>query len=579
MKKVAAAWTAAVLVLCSGPVVLAQASGPGAGSGSVEETETGIPVTDPLTIEKCGGCHARDDKGNLSRISWSRTTPEGWSQSIKRMVRLNGLQLSAEDARAIVKYLGTRHGLAPEEAKPVMYLVEKRIVDEAIPNEDVRQACAACHAFAQPMSWRRSKAEWQLLQNLHVGMFSQADAQFRRTADRPPGAPPLPEGAPKVTAGQVALDYLTKNAGLHSAEWAAWQSRIRDPGIAGKWLVSASMPGKGRFVGEMVITPGKAKDEFATAVTLTSLQDGATITRTGSGLVYAGYSWRGRSAGSGARARGPDDAGSDAREALWIAPGQQSAEGRWYWGEYQEFGFDVKLTRASAAPALVAVTPFALKAGAKGVRVTLHGGNLPAGVAPSDVSLGAGVTITRIVSTTPDRVVAEVDVAPDAAVGNRDVQVAGAILENAFPVFQKLDYLKVTPETALARLGGIKFGKGYQQFEAIGFTNGLDGKPNTADDVRVGPADVTWNIEEFASVTYDDDKKFVGALSPTALFTPAFEGPNPARKFSRNNYGEVWVEATARTDKDKFGKPLTGRAYLVVTIPTYQRWDQPEVSQ
>jgi quinohemoprotein amine dehydrogenase len=473
-------------------------------------------------------------------------------------------------------------GLAPEEAKPVMYMVEKRIIDEAIPNDDIRTACAACHGFGQPLSWRRSKAEWQHLQNLHVAMFSQADQQFRRPVggDGPRGAAP-PAGdppAPKVTAGQVAIEYLTKAAPLHTAEWSTWQSRIRDPGIAGKWLVSATLLGKGKFVGAMVISPGKTKDEFTTTVTLKSLSDGATLTRTGSGLVYAGYSWRGRSSGPG-KAQSPDDPGGEAREVLWIAPGQQTAEGRWFWGEYQEFGFDVKLTRATPAPAVVAVAPYALKAGAKDARLTLYGGNLPAELTASDLSLGAGVTVKRIVSHSADQIVVEADVAPDAAVGARDVQVAGAILENAFPVFQKLDYLKVTPETALSRLGGIKFAKGYQQFEAIGFTNGRDGKPNTADDIRIGPADVTWNIEEFASTTYDDDTKFVGALSPTALFTPAAEGPNPARKFSRNNYGEVWVEATAKADKDKFGKPLTGRSYLVVTVPTYQRWDQPEVTQ
>jgi len=55
--------------------------------------EEGIPVTDPLVIAKCSGCHKKDEKGNLSRISWERTTPEGWQEAIKRMVRLNGLEL------------------------------------------------------------------------------------------------------------------------------------------------------------------------------------------------------------------------------------------------------------------------------------------------------------------------------------------------------------------------------------------------------------------------------------------------------------------------------------------------------
>jgi quinohemoprotein amine dehydrogenase len=39
------------------------------------------------------------------------------------------------------------------------------------------------------------------------------------------------------------------------------------------------------------------------------------------------------------------------------------------------------------------------------------------------------------------------------------------------------------------------------------------------------------------------------------------------------------VVATAKSEKDKDGNPLAGRSYLVVTVPTYIRWDQPEVSQ
>src|SRR5204863_517031 len=74
-------------------------------------TEDGIPVTSQLVISKCSACHRKDDKGNLSRISWERTTPEGWQQAIKRMVRLNGLTLSPEEARQIVKYLSNHHGL------------------------------------------------------------------------------------------------------------------------------------------------------------------------------------------------------------------------------------------------------------------------------------------------------------------------------------------------------------------------------------------------------------------------------------------------------------------------------------
>lgn len=572
-----------VLGVFSTSVVVAQVAKPDADSAAAfNETEAGIPVTDALTIAKCGGCHAADSKGNLSRISWSRTTPEGWSQAIKRMVRLNGAVITPDESRAIVKYLSGAHGLAPEEARPVMYMPEHRMIDETnIPNETVRTSCAACHGFGQALSWRRSKVEWKLLQNLHVALYSQADAQYRRPSVEPADQPvpgQTPPAKPRL-AGDVGLEYISKTAPLATPEWTAWRPRLRPARLAGKWLVSASVPGQGRYVGEMTIASGKDEDDFVTSVSLQSLAGGAAITRRGNGIVYGGYSWRGRSTAGAPKDAGPGDALRDARETMWFSPDQKSATGRWFWGEYHEFGYDVTLTRATGAPTIFSVVPDALKAGSKAVQLRILGDSLPAGVKGGDIDAGAGVTVTQVLSSSPSEVVVTVDVASDATVGRRDVGIAGATLEKALPVYRKVDYLKVTPETSVSRLGGVKFAKGYQQYEAIGFDNGPDAKPYTADDLAIGPVDVDWSVEEFLAVTYDDDKKFVGTLSPTALFTPATEGPNPARRFGRNNYGDVWVVATAKAEKDKFGKPLTAKSYLVVTVPAYQRWDQPEVSQ
>ena len=53
----------------------------------------------------------------MSRISWIRTTPEGWEEAIKRMVRLHGVPLDPDDARKILRYLSDEQGLAPEEAR------------------------------------------------------------------------------------------------------------------------------------------------------------------------------------------------------------------------------------------------------------------------------------------------------------------------------------------------------------------------------------------------------------------------------------------------------------------------------
>jgi quinohemoprotein amine dehydrogenase len=177
--------------------------------------------------------------------------------------------------------------------------------------------------------------------------------------------------------------------------------------------------------------------------------------------------------------------------------------------------------------------------------------------------------------------VAQVDVAADAVPGKRDLVLGTSSLEGALAIYDKVDYIKVLPEASMARLGGDEHDvhpRGYMQLEVMAYQRGEDGKLHTPDDIELGPVDVNWSVEEFYAVFGDDDKEFVGSLSNNGLFTPNIDGPNPQRKFSRNNYGDVWVVATAKNEKDKEGKPLVGKSYLVVTVPTYIHWDQPEVS-
>src|SRR5271170_1334698 len=152
----------------------------GAAAAPAAAAEPGIPVTDALTISKCSSCHAKDDKGNLSRISWIRTTPEGWEEAIKRMIRLNGLTLQPAEARLIVKYLSNAQGLAPEESKPVMYMAEHRMQDEVIPNDSVKATCNNCHALGRAFQWHRTRAEWSLLADTHSALYTQAESAFRR---------------------------------------------------------------------------------------------------------------------------------------------------------------------------------------------------------------------------------------------------------------------------------------------------------------------------------------------------------------------------------------------------------------
>ena len=565
--------------------LLAQAQKPQAATSAEpakSAPEEGIPVTNQLVITKCGGCHTKDEKGNMLRISWERATPEGWEEAIKRMMRLRGVSLTPDEARSVLKYLATYHGLAPEEAKPIMYYAEHRIQDETnIPNDSVKGACANCHPMARPLSWRRSAEDWKYLANLHIALYPQADEAFRlgiNAGGFDEGQHHLEPGAPLPV--DDALAYLSKTAALKTPEWAAWRARMRAPKLTGRWVVSAYIPGRGKFYGDMEVEAASgADDEFTTRVKLASVKDGSTITRTGHSVVYAGYSWRGRSKGTPAAKATPDDLGSEMREVMWVSPDQSTAVGRWFWGEYQEFGFDISMQRASADPTLIGVDRSLLKTGSTGTRVRLIAESLPAQVEAADLDFGTGVTVKRIVSHTPTEIVAEVDVAADAVSGKRDIAFKRSVLQSAIAVYDRIDYVKVTPDSALAHLGSEKHPKGFQQFEAVAYNRGADGKLHTADDVELGPIDVNWSVEEFYSTYGDDDREFVGSLSNTGLFTPASDGPNPQRRFSRNNYGDVWVVATAKNEKDKDGKPLVGKSYLVVTVPTYIKWDQPEVGQ
>jgi quinohemoprotein amine dehydrogenase len=505
------------------------------GQPGPAKSEEGIPVTDPLVIAKCGGCHVRDERGIMQRVSFARTTPEGWQDVLKRKILANGVMLTPPEARSMVKYLSTQHGLAPEEAKPVMYAVERRIHDESrMSTEAFRTACAKCHALAQPLSWRRSREDWQELAKTHAARY-------------------------KIQPSPENIDFLATNAPLRSREFAAWGARAHSTNLAGRWLVSAFLPGRGKYYGEIQVEPA-GDNEFNTRARLTSVRDGSEIVRPGRSVVYGGYAWRGRSKGSTAASSVPDDPSSEGREVLWIAPDQSMAEGRWFWGQYQEFGFDVKLRRPSSDATLLATEPSSLKVGSQANRVRFIGDNIPATVALADLKLGPGVTVRRIVSRTPREVMAEVDVAANAPLGKRDAVLRQTMLTGAIAIYDRVDYVKVTPESAMAAFGNQTRLRGFQQFDAVGYQRGADAKLHTDDDVELGPVDVTWSIEIFYALE-GSSTDFVGKVSPNGFFTPAADSPDI-------NY-DVWVVATAKSEQDKAGKPLVGKGYLVVTVPTY----------
>src|SRR5262249_51649485 len=115
---------AAALVASAAPIVHAQP--PAAPREATAARDEGIPVEGDPVRSRGGGCPKSDDQKRMSRISYRRATPENWERTIKRMVTLNHATLDPADARAILKYLADRQGLAPDELRPIAFEAERR---------------------------------------------------------------------------------------------------------------------------------------------------------------------------------------------------------------------------------------------------------------------------------------------------------------------------------------------------------------------------------------------------------------------------------------------------------------------
>lgn len=558
-------------IILAGSLLHASQAAPPQTAAPTAKPEDGIPVTDETTRKACGSCHRPDEKGQLSRISFQRNTPEGWQNTIQRMAALNNLNIDPATARHVVKYLANNHGLAPEEAKPAAWDVERRWIDfKYTANADAESACNKCHTLGRVIAQRRTRGEWELLIAMHRGWYPLVDNQaFRRGGPAPRDRGP--DGRPPDTRHPVekAIDHLAQTFPLKTPEWTAWSATMRPARLDGAWTLSGWELGKGAIYGRVTITADPAApEEFTTAITYRVARTGETITRSGRALVYTGFQWRGRST--------TQAADSGLREVMMIDRDWRRMEGRWFTGGYDELGLDITLDRLGADPRVLGTDRTALKQGVAGQELKIYGANFPAGLQPADIDLGPGLTVTRIVSVAPDVATVTVDVAAAAAFGMRDVFVAGASRPRALAVFDRVDRIAVKPDWAMARVGGIAFPKALAQFEAWGFSNGADGKADTPDDVELGLVEAQWSLEEFAATYDDDDIKFVGTLdAATGRFTPNIDGPNPARKGERNNIGDVWVVArhAAEAAGSKPAVTHRARAHLLVTVPLYMRFD------
>jgi quinohemoprotein amine dehydrogenase len=524
----------------------------GAAPAGAQGRPDGYAIDDPTVVARCSRCHAVDDDGRMTRISYLRKTPEGWQTSIRRMMALHFVRISTDEATAIVRYLSNEQGLAPEELEPGRFEVERRMIDFDYEGpSDVEFTCIQCHSMGRVITQRRTEEEWGLLLDTHRALYPLVDNQAFR--DDPDEDQPM----------DAAVDHLSEVFPLETAEWSAWSANRRSPRLAGTWALSGYEPGRGPIYGTVRIEADpRSADDFTTTTSYAYVESGERVTRSGAAIVYTGFQWRGRS---------NPGSGTELREVMSLERDQRTMSGRWFRGGYDEIGPDVTLRRVGSEPLLTGVYPRALARGAS-TDVTLFGANLGAS-GGTELDFGTGIVVERVSAATNESVTLRLRVADDAAIGPRDLVAGGfvgAVLANAVLVHDGVDRIAVTPETGMARVGGAVFPKGYQVFEAIGWNDGPDGEANTDDDLSLGRVDVTWTVEEYSATFTDDDARFVGTMGTDGTFTPALDGPNPERSGMRNNVGDIWVVATHRTGA---GEELRARAHLVVTVPLYLRWE------
>jgi len=515
-------------------------------SASATAGESDGKVLTPRKIleRQCAACHHKLPDGSYSRISRIRGVPEAWDMTIIRMRRVQHARISPAEQAQLVKYLADSQGLAPEEAAPYRYILERRPnYIEQIPNEQLGLVCSSCHSFARVALERRPADEWLKLVNFHLGQFPSLEYQSRLRSVQ----------WWKIASTQMPPE-LEKRFPLESAAWKRW-SEHKTGDLSGEWRVAGHQPGAGDYRGALTIAKAGGDDRYNVRWGLT-YEDGKRMSGDGAAILYTGYEWRASATLDG----------KPVRQVFAVAPDGESMAGRWFYTETDERGGEISAVRVKAgASKVLAIEPSSLRAGGK-ARLTIVGINLS-----GDIGLGDGIKVVERVSGGPGEMVVIAQADENATDGMRDVSVGGANGKSLLMVYHRLDSVRIEPDYAIARVGdnGGPIPSVTAQFEAVGYLNGPDGKPGTADDIRVGVVAAKWSLAPFDETAAEmQDVKFAGQMDTNGLFTPAGAGPNPQRRFGTNNTGNLKVLASVEDEN----KPLSGTAQLIVTV---QRWVDP----
>lgn len=513
-----------------------------------------VTVSSPQEIiaASCGGCHAKDGEDRWVRISDQRKTPEGWQMTLVRMQIAHKAQLvdpaggdSNAALRRLVKYFADTQGLAPSESAPHRFILEQELnTIEQHESEQFRSMCARCHTGARVGLQRRTEDEWRNLVHFHLGQFPTTEYQLM--------------GRDRDWLGQALKEVvpdLAKKYPMESAAWEQWQAAPK-PGFGGRWKVIGYMPGRGDFSGVMV-TGAQDGDRYSVEFS-GQFVDGESLSGSGSAIVYTGYDWRATLQLG------------DVKYRQVMASSEDGAEltGRMFQREHNEWGLRMRAVRETGKSEVLAVQPGIIRAGSEGL-MTVVGINLDGAV-----DLGPGLKVVEEVSRGAGNILLRVAADAAAPVGERAVQVGQSELAQALTVYKDIDRLQVEPAYAVGRVGDNGGSQSTVEaiFDAIAWSNGADGEPGTADDLRIGRVPAKWSVAGYnEQAIADEDQRFAGQMGmDDGVFTPAGAGPNPERRFQTNNAGNLKV--IAGIDQD--GQTIQGEGHLMVTV---QRWINPPI--
>lgn len=485
-----------------------------------------------IVANVCGACHAKNEKGEYSRIDASRRTPEGWEMNLVRMMRNYGVQLDDAEFVAVLRHLADTRGLSVEETEGFRYILENEpVADDHGPNQLMTDTCGRCHSYARVAMQRRSSGDdWLKTINFHLGQFPSLEYQaLARDRD---------------WWGVARTDVLNELTERYVSATVPERSQAD---LSGEWRITGHQPGRGAYDGTLTIE--RDGDGYSLVETL-NFADGQNWTRSGAAYLYGAGEWR---------ATLTSDQ-TELREVMALRA-DGSLEGRWFHADQTALGGRIHAVRMDGAPQILAVSPDHIRAGDT-IEMRVSGVGLD-----GDIAMPAGLT-AEVVSRDATAAVLRVSAAADAAPGRAALGIGAATLDSAVGVYSQLDHVTVEPALTYSRIGdnGGPIARQPAVFDAVGWLNGPDGVAGTADDIRIGVVPAEWSSDNFDEMARaNEDARFAGRIEPTGIFEPADAGPNPERVMTTNNAGHLGITARVQ-DGDR---SLEGKAELYATVQRF----------